>query len=57
MLSAHQVVAIRRAYPEAQLDEQVARIGRWTFHCAHGRFDLPLAKGGGGWTWTGVTRQ
>ena len=49
MLSAHQVVAIRRAFPDAWVDGQVVRIGRWTFLCAHGRLDLPRAWGGGGW--------
>ena len=47
--SAHQVVAIRRAFPDARVDGQVVRIGRWTFFCAHGRLDLPRAWGGGGW--------
>ena len=48
MLSAHQRVAVRRAFPEARIDGRVIRLGRWTMVYTDDRLDLPTTSGPGG---------
>jgi hypothetical protein len=45
VLTAHQTLAIRRAYPEARVDGPVIRVGRWTMILLGERLDLPITKG------------
>ena len=48
MLSAHQQVAVRRSFPDAQIDGPVIRLGRWAMVYADNRLDLPTTSGPGG---------
>jgi hypothetical protein len=45
MLTAHQRVAVLRAFPQATIDDHRIRIGRWTFAVRGGRPSLPEAEG------------
>lgn len=49
MLTAQQTLAVRRAYPEAHVDGQVIRIGRWMMNSRDVRLDLPMSEGPTGW--------
>jgi hypothetical protein len=48
MLSAHQQVAVRRAFRDARIDGPVIRLGRWAMVYSDGRLDLPTTSGPGG---------
>jgi hypothetical protein len=48
MLSAHQQIAIRRAFRDARIDGPVIRLGRWTMVYSDCRLDLPATSGPGG---------
>jgi hypothetical protein len=48
-MTAHQRIGIRRAFPDARVDGDVVRVGRWTLILAGGRLDLPMARGPAGW--------
>jgi hypothetical protein len=45
MLSAHQQVAVRRAFPDAQINGPIIRLGRWAMVYADDRLDLPTTSG------------
>jgi hypothetical protein len=46
MLTAHQRLAVLRAFPHAKVDDhEIVRIGRWTFAIRGGRPGLPEAEG------------
>jgi hypothetical protein len=45
MLTAHQRIAVLRAFPQAKIDDHRIRIGRWTFAVRGGRPSLPEAEG------------
>ena len=49
MFSAHQAIAVRRAFPGARIDGPVIRIGRWSIVYANGRLNLPMTPGASGW--------
>lgn len=49
VFTAHQVLKIRRAYPDARIDGPVIRVGRWTMITLGGRLDLPMSEGPAGW--------
>jgi hypothetical protein len=48
MLSAHQQVAVRRAFPDAWIDGRVIRLGRWCMVYTEERLGLPTTAGPGG---------
>jgi hypothetical protein len=45
MLTAHQRIAVLRAFPQAKIDGHRIRIGRWTFAVRGGRPGLPETEG------------
>ena len=48
MLSAHQQVAVRRAFPAARIEGRAIRLGRWTTVYTRDGLDLPTTSGPGG---------
>jgi hypothetical protein len=48
MLSAHQRVTVRRAFPEARIDGRVIRLGRWSMVHTDDGLELPTTSGPGG---------
>lgn len=48
MLSAHQRVAVRRAFPGARIDGRLIRLGGWTMVYTDEGLDLPTTVGPGG---------
>jgi hypothetical protein len=45
MLTAHQRIAVLRAFPHAKVDGRKICIDRWTFAIRNGRPGLPEAEG------------
>lgn len=44
MLTAHQSLAIRRAFPGAQVDSNLIRIGNWRMQFIDGQLTLPSVR-------------
>ena len=43
-LTAHQIVAVRRAFPGAQIDGDMIQVGIWHMQLADGQLTLPSAR-------------
>ncbi len=44
MLTAHQILAIRRALPDAEIDGNIIRTGIWQLQFSFGQLTLPSAR-------------